>query len=543
MNSIVLKLIAGNVVKRLRISTEDFDYKDLMAAAALSIPNGDLFFLSVDSEHTTKTIANEVEWKECKLEASDDTVPLRIHVTKIETDDTVDAVLITTERHDSQKIKADILKTKNKNKNFTENIKNITKTLPKIYRCKSLQPLPSKTDVNKLVDASNNYDNRPICKSWRNAGVCKCAALADEDKCRFAHRIASHKVKNSDVIAKNIAIGSSGKTMRLVGNYTLAIAMLLIWGPTAFQAIIDINCAIVSIASTFIFKLCFKCILLAMFLHIMLNITNRILKEKGKKKIDVSWTSIFGKPSKKEQSHRLKFQNLRRERLIKSIPDFLFDRIPAFCSAICNKVVKKSEKGSCLENVTNEKNRAKNIQSHIPAHISLADIEHVHFEGVSANKKYFDMAIVMKDKTVVHKVDMIPMKELGGLREWLTDIGKTCTHGSVGMQWEKLLSQVREIPEDLFLADVDEEGEAKDVGWDFLNAEARASSDDDGEEEDIARTKPNDSSAPIHHQRELAKIQKLTLMGFDKNSIKIALHTARGNIETAVTILISKQIK
>merc|ERR1712166_458253 len=119
----------------------------------------------------------------------------------------------------------------------------------------------------------------------------------------------------------------------------------------------------------------------------------------------------------------------------------------------------------------------KNIQSHIPAHISLADIEHVHFEGVSANKKYFDMAIVMKDKTVVHKVDMIPMKELGGLREWLTDIGKTCTHGSVGMQWEKLLSQVR----------------------------------------------------------ELAKIQKLTLMGFDKNSIKIALHTARGNIETAVT--------
>merc|ERR1712166_973540 len=88
--------------------------------AALSIPNGDLFFLSVDSEHTTKTIANEVEWKECKLEASDDTVPLRIHVTKIETDDTVDAVLITTERHDSQKIKADILKTKNKN--FTENI-------------------------------------------------------------------------------------------------------------------------------------------------------------------------------------------------------------------------------------------------------------------------------------------------------------------------------------------------------------------------------------------------------------------------------------
>ena len=124
MNSIVLKLIAGNVVKRLRISTEDFDYKDLMAAAALSISNGDLFFLSVDSEHTTKTIANEVEWKECKLEASDDTVPLRIHVTKIETDDTVDAVLITTERHDSQKIKADILKTKNKNKNFTENILN-----------------------------------------------------------------------------------------------------------------------------------------------------------------------------------------------------------------------------------------------------------------------------------------------------------------------------------------------------------------------------------------------------------------------------------
>lgn len=45
---------------------------------------------------------------------------------------------------------------------------------------------------------------------------------------------------------------------------------------------------------------------------------------------------------------------------------------------------------------------------------------------------------------------------------------------------------------------------------------AKVSSDDDGEEEEIAKTKPNDSSAPIHHQRELDNIQKLTLMGFDQ---------------------------
>ena len=85
-------------------------------------------------------------------------------------------------------------------------------------------------------------------------------------KKKLLKKYKNYSVKNSDVIAKNIpscetscqTIGSSGKTMRLVGNYTLAIAMLLIWGPTAFQSFIDINCAIVSIASTFIFKLCFK---------------------------------------------------------------------------------------------------------------------------------------------------------------------------------------------------------------------------------------------------------------------------------------------
>jgi len=54
-----------------------------------------------------------------------------------------------------------------------------------------------------------------------------------------------------------------------------------------------------------------------------------------------------------------------------------------------------------------------NVTETPPFVVTLADIEHVHFEGVLANKKNFDMAIVMKDKTVVHKVGMIPMKELG----------------------------------------------------------------------------------------------------------------------------------
>ena len=124
-----------------------------------------------------------------------------------------------------------------------------------------------------------------------------------------------------------------------------------------------------------------------------------------------------------------------------------------------------------------------NVTETPPFVVTLADMEHVHFEGVLANKKNFDMAIVMKDKTKVHRIQAIPMNELGCVREWLTDIGQTCTHGSVGMQWDKLLGQVREIPEDVFWADVDEDGEKKDVGWDFLNAEARQESDAEGEEE------------------------------------------------------------
>jgi nucleosome binding factor SPN SPT16 subunit len=125
-----------------------------------------------------------------------------------------------------------------------------------------------------------------------------------------------------------------------------------------------------------------------------------------------------------------------------------------------------------------------NVTESPPFVVTLSDIEHVHLEGVMGNKKSFDMSIIMKDKTTWHRISAINMKELGTIREWLTDIGQTCTHGSVAMRWNNILESVREIPVEEFWAEVDEAGDRKDIGWDFLNAEARVQSDDGEGEED-----------------------------------------------------------
>ena len=129
-------------------------------------------------------------------------------------------------------------------------------------------------------------------------------------------------------------------------------------------------------------------------------------------------------------------------------------------------------------------NALVNVTENPPFIVTLDDIEHVHFEGVLANKRNFDMAIVMQDKTTWHRISAIPMHQLGSVREWLTDINQTCTHGSIAINWNKILSTVREIPIEEFWNDVDEEGVKKDVGWDFLNAEERPDSDASGEEDD-----------------------------------------------------------
>lgn len=125
-----------------------------------------------------------------------------------------------------------------------------------------------------------------------------------------------------------------------------------------------------------------------------------------------------------------------------------------------------------------------NVTDTPPFVLTLSDIEHVHLEGVMGNKKNFDMSIIMKDKMTWHRISAIDMKELGTIREWLTDIGQTCTHGSIAMKWPAILENVREIPVEEFWSDVDENGERKDIGWDFLNVEARVESEDEEGEED-----------------------------------------------------------
>ena len=119
-----------------------------------------------------------------------------------------------------------------------------------------------------------------------------------------------------------------------------------------------------------------------------------------------------------------------------------------------------------------------------PFVITLADIEHIHFEGVLANKKNFDMVIVKNDKRTFHMIRAVPMEQLGTIREWLTDIGQTCTYGTIGLKWTSVLETIRAQPEEEFWADVDEEGNKKDIGWECLNAEARKDTDDEDDEDE-----------------------------------------------------------
>jgi nucleosome binding factor SPN SPT16 subunit len=102
--------------------------------------------------------------------------------------------------------------------------------------------------------------------------------------------------------------------------------------------------------------------------------------------------------------------------------------------------------------------------------ISLDDIEHVHLERVMFSAKNFDMTIIFKDFEKLPKsINAIAMHDLEGIKEWLDDIELTYTSGSTNMNWKAIMKVVK--AEDRFYFDTDEDGEQKDVGWDFLKVQ------------------------------------------------------------------------
>jgi nucleosome binding factor SPN SPT16 subunit len=104
--------------------------------------------------------------------------------------------------------------------------------------------------------------------------------------------------------------------------------------------------------------------------------------------------------------------------------------------------------------------------------ISLQDIEHVHLERVMFSAKNFDLSVIFKDfDKLPHRISAIAMQDLEGIKEWLDDIELTYTSGSTNMNWKMVLKAVKD--DDRFYFDTDDDGEKKDVGWDFLKVRER----------------------------------------------------------------------
>ena len=102
--------------------------------------------------------------------------------------------------------------------------------------------------------------------------------------------------------------------------------------------------------------------------------------------------------------------------------------------------------------------------------IDLKDIEAVHFERVTFGIKNFDMTIIYKDFQTFKKINSIARENLDDIKAYLNEIGIIFSEGVVAMNWNAVLTQIRE----------DFEAFLENGGWRFLQDDE----DDELDEED-----------------------------------------------------------
>jgi nucleosome binding factor SPN SPT16 subunit len=88
----------------------------------------------------------------------------------------------------------------------------------------------------------------------------------------------------------------------------------------------------------------------------------------------------------------------------------------------------------------------------------LKDIEAVHFERVTFGIKNFDMTIIFKDFHNFKRINSIARENLDDIKAYLNEIGIIFSEGTVAMNWNNVLAQIRE----------DFEAFLDDGGWRFL---------------------------------------------------------------------------
>ena len=131
--------------------------------------------------------------------------------------------------------------------------------------------------------------------------------------------------------------------------------------------------------------------------------------------------------------------------------------------------------------------------------VTLAEIEHVHFERVSLSTRYFDLAIVFKNFDIpVRIIQSIQFKYIEQIQDWLNLIEITWTVGTKPFKWEKLLQDVKQwIQDGDFWNDKFEDGSKKPVGWSFLNEK-----DDVGEGEEDEEDQDSEYSEESDEEEE-----------------------------------------
>lgn len=106
--------------------------------------------------------------------------------------------------------------------------------------------------------------------------------------------------------------------------------------------------------------------------------------------------------------------------------------------------------------------------------IDVRDIEAVHFERVAFGIKNFDMAIIFKDFHTFKRINSIPRESIEEVKTYLDSVGIVFSEGVVPMNWNMVLSKIRQDFEGFL---------EKEGGWKFLHEDANEEEEgEDGSE-------------------------------------------------------------
>ncbi len=138
-------------------------------------------------------------------------------------------------------------------------------------------------------------------------------------------------------------------------------------------------------------------------------------------------------------------------------------------------------------------NALVNLSDTPPFVVTLDEIEHVHFERVFLGRsKNFDMVLILKEQmkldsvSIPIRISAIPMESFESIKRWIDEKdGLTFTYGNTSLNWKVVMQGVRdELERGIFWNDKDEDGEPKDIGWNFLALDSASDDEDDGDEEE-----------------------------------------------------------